>query len=134
VTDEVRWLGDDLVAARPGLAAVAAVECDRDEAGGARSVERRYFVTSLPGTDAAAVLAAVRGHWAVENRLHWQLDVSFREDECRVRVGHAAENLSRLRRLALNLLKRDTTVKLGVAAKRLKAGWDEHYLLRLLTS
>jgi predicted transposase YbfD/YdcC len=134
VTDEVRWLGGDLLGTWPGLAAVAAVECARDVAGGGRSVERRYFVTSLPGTDAAAVLAAVRGPWAVENRLHWQLDVSFREDECRVRVGHAAENLSRLRRLALNLLKRDTTVKLGVAAKRLKAGWDEHYLLRLLTS
>jgi predicted transposase YbfD/YdcC len=134
VTDEVRWLGDDLLALWPGLAAVAAVECDRDVAGGKRSVERRYFITSRPGTDAAAMLAAVRGHWAVENKLHWQLDVSFREDECRVRAGHAAENLSRLRRLALNLLKRDTTVKNGVAAKRLKAGWDEHYLLRLLTS
>ena len=134
VTDEVRWLGGDLVAAWPGLAAVAAVECERDAAGGRRSVERRYFVTSLTGTDAAAVLAAVRGHWAVENRLHWQLDVSFREDECRVRVGHGAENLSRLRRIALNLLKRDASVKIGVNGKRLKAGWDEHYLLRLLTS
>jgi predicted transposase YbfD/YdcC len=134
VTDEVGWLGDDLLAPWPGLAAIAAVECDRDVAGGRRSVERRYFITSRPGTDAAAVLAAVRGHWAVENRLHWQLDVSFREDECRVRTGHAAENLSRLRRLALNLLKRDTSVKAGIAGKRLKAGWDEHYLLRLLTS
>jgi predicted transposase YbfD/YdcC len=134
VTDEVRWLGDDLLALWPGLAAVAAVECERDVAGGARSVERRYFITSLPGTDAAAVLAAVRGHWAVENKLHWQLDVGFREDECRVRVGHGAENLSRLRRLALNLLKRDTSAKIGVHGRRLKAGWDEHYLLRLLTT
>lgn len=137
VTDEVRWLGAELLALWPGLAAVAAVECDRAVAGaggGKRSVERRYFITSLPGTDAAAVLAAVRGHWAVENKLHWQLDVSFREDECRVRAGHGAENLSRLRRLALNLLKRDTSVKIGVNGKRLKAGWDEHYLLRLLTT
>ncbi|HYE19594.1 MAG TPA: ISAs1 family transposase [Tepidisphaeraceae bacterium] len=134
VTDEVRWLGDDLLARWPGLAAVAAVECERAVAGGARSVERRYFVTSRPGADAAALLAAVRGHWAVENKLHWQLDVSFREDECRVRVGHGAENLSRLRRLALNLLKRDRSAKIGIAGKRLKAGWDEHYLLRLLTS
>lgn len=134
VTDEVRWLGADLVAKWPGLAAVAAVECDRDVAGGARTVERRYFITSRPGTDAAALLAAVRGHWAVENKLHWQLDVSFREDECRVRAGHAAENLSRLRRMALNLLKRDRTAKVGVAGRRLKAGWDEHYLLKLLTT
>ena len=134
VTDEVRWLGGDLVAAWPGLAAVAAVESTRAVAGGGTSTDRRYFICSLPGADAAAVLAAVRGHWAVENRLHWQLDVSFREDECRVRVGHGAENLSRLRRLALNLLKRDTSVKIGIQGKRLKAGWDEHYLLRLLTS
>lgn len=134
VTDEVRWLGPELLGLWPGLAAVAAVECDRAVAGGGRSVERRYFITSRPGTDAAGLLAAVRGHWAVENKLHWQLDVSFREDECRVRSGNAAENLSRLRRLALNLLKRDASVKLGVNAKRLKAGWDEHYLLRLLTT
>jgi predicted transposase YbfD/YdcC len=134
VTDEVRWLGGDLLGLWPGLSAVAAVECERAVAGGGRSVERRYFVTSRPGADAAAVLAAVRGHWAVENKLHWQLDVSFREDECRVRVGHGAENLSRLRRLALNLLKRDTSVKIGINGKRLKAGWDEHYLLRLLTT
>lgn len=60
--------------------------------------------------------------------------MSFREDECRVWVGQAAENLSRLRRLALNLLKRDASVKIGINGKRLKAGWDEHYLLRLLTT
>jgi hypothetical protein len=135
VTDEVHWLGADLLALWPGLAAVGAVERARAAAGGGpASVERRYFITSRPGTDAAALLAAVRGHWAVENKLHWQLDVSFREDECRVRTGHAAENLSRLRRLALNLLKRDTSAKIGVHGKRLKAGWDEHYLLGLLTS
>jgi predicted transposase YbfD/YdcC len=136
VTDEVRWLGDELLARWPGLSAVAAVECERavPGGGGRSSVERRYFVTSRPGTDAAAVLAAVRGHWAVENKLHWQLDVSFREDESRVRVGHGAENLSRLRRIALNLLQRDRSVKIGVSGKRLKAACDEHYLLRLLTT
>jgi predicted transposase YbfD/YdcC len=134
VTDEVTWLGPELLALWPGLASIAAVECDRTVAGGRRSVERRYFITGLPGTDAAAVLAAVRGHWGIENKLHWQLDVSFREDECRVRIGHGAENLSRLRRLALNLLKRDKSVKIGINGKRRKAGWDEHYLLRLLTA
>jgi predicted transposase YbfD/YdcC len=134
VTGDVHWLGDDLRGLWPGLASVAAVECTRAVAGGATSTERRYFIASLPGTDAAGVLAAVRGHWAVENKLHWQLDVSFREDERRIRAGHGAENYSRLCRLALNLLKRDTSVKIGVHGKRLKAGWDEHYLLRLLTS
>ena len=75
---------------------------------------------------------AVRGHWSAENNLHRQLDVSFREDERRIRTGHGAENYSRLCRLALNLLKRDTSVKVGIHGKRFKAGWDEHYLLRLL--
>jgi hypothetical protein len=68
------------------------------------------------------------------NRLHWQLDVSFREDERRIQKGHGAENDSRLSRLALNLLKPGTTVRIGVRDKRLNVGWDEHYLLRLLTS
>ncbi len=76
---------------------------------------------------------AVGGHGAVENNLHWRLDVSFREDEGRVRTGHAAENDSRLCRIALNLLKRDTSVKLGIKAKRLHAGWHHEYLLRLIS-
>jgi predicted transposase YbfD/YdcC len=134
VTDEVKWLGAELLALWPGLRSIAAVECERTVAGGKCSIDRRYFISSLAGNDAAAVLNAVRGHWGIENKLHWQLDVSFREDQCRVRVGHGAENLSRLRRLALNLLKRDTSVKIGINGKRLKAGWDEHYLLRLLTT
>ena len=81
---------------------------------------------------ASFLLDLVRRHWCVENRLHWTLDVSFREDECRVRVGHAAENFSRLRRLALNLLRREHTVKVGLQAKRLRCGWDQAYLLRVL--
>lgn len=134
VSDEVRWLGDDLLDAWPGLSCVAAVECTREVPGGRTGTERRYFIASLKSPTARAVANAVRGHWAVENRLHWQLDVSFREDERRIRTGHAAENYSRLCRLALNLLNRDTSVRIGVHGKRLKAGWDEHYLLRLLTS
>ena len=138
VTDEVRWLGGELLGLWPGLAggSVAAVESVRQDLGdvsGKVSTERRYFISSMGGTDAGALAAAVRGHWAVENKLHWQLDVSFREDERRIRRGHGAENYSRLCRLALNLLKRDRSVKIGVHGKRLKAGWDEHYLLRLLT-
>ena len=77
---------------------------------------------------------AVRGHWAVENKLHWQLDVSFREDERRIRKDHGPENYSRLCRIALNLLKQDRSIEFGVHGKRLKAGWDEPYLLRILTT
>jgi len=132
VTPETHWLGRDLLDAWPGLASVAAVECTREVIGGDTSLERRYFITSLKSPTARQVADAVRGHWAVENRLHWQLDVSFGEDQRRIRKGHGAQNYSRLCRLALNVLKRDTSVKIGVHGKRLKAGWDEHYLLRLL--
>ena len=136
VTDEVRRVQDRLDEPWPHLGSVALVESVRQDLGdptGKVTVERRYFLSSRAGTDAAAMAAAVRGHWSVENNLHWQLDVSFREDECRIRVGHGAENFSRLRRMALNLLTRDKSVKVGVRGKRLKAACDEHYLLRLLT-
>jgi len=73
----------------------------------------------------------VRDHWGVENDLHWSLDVAFREDDCRVREPAARENLAVLRHIALTRLKNDNT-KLGIKNKRLKAGWDEHYLTKLL--
>ncbi|HEX3999545.1 MAG TPA: ISAs1 family transposase, partial [Pirellulales bacterium] len=74
---------------------------------------------------------AVRGHWGIENRLHWQLDVTFGEDQSRVRRGHADANLSILRRTALSLLKNNSK-KLGVKNKRLSAGWNENYMLEVL--
>jgi predicted transposase YbfD/YdcC len=135
VTDQVQWLGDQLLEQWPGLATVAAVESKREDlASGKIGAERRYFISSLKNVDARAMAHAVRRHWAVENQLHWQLDVSFNEDQRRIRKDHGAENYSRLCRVALNLLKRDKSVKIGVHGKRLKAGWDEPYLLRLLTA
>ena len=74
----------------------------------------------------------MRQHWQVENKLHWTLDISFREDDCRVRNGHAAENRAVLRHIALNLLKKEKSIKLGVKNKRLKAGWDDDYRLKVL--
>jgi predicted transposase YbfD/YdcC len=115
-----------------GLGSVAYLESTREVAG-KRSTERRYFVTSLGGRDAATMLAAIRGHWTVENQLHWSLDVSFGEDLCRLRKGHAAENFSRLRRVALNLLRRDRRVKLGLRGKAKACSWDHDYLLHVLT-
>ena len=75
----------------------------------------------------------IRGHWSIENKLHWSLDVSFGEDACRIRKGHAAENFSRLRRLALNLLKKDKTRKIGIKSKSKACSWDRDYLLQILT-
>jgi predicted transposase YbfD/YdcC len=98
---------------------------------GKTSTECRYYISSLPA-DAEQLAEAVRGHWGIENAMHWVLDVAFREDESRIRAGHAASNMGIVRRIALNLLKKDTSVKLGVANKRLKAAWDENYLLKII--
>lgn len=136
VSDEVQWLGDGLLALWPGLASIALIERARQDLGdfsGRVSVERQLYISSLTGTDAPRMAAAVRGHWAVENNLHWQLDVTFGEDQSRTRKGHGAANYSRLRRIALNLLKRDKSITAGIKAKRLNAGWDHDYLLRLIS-
>jgi predicted transposase YbfD/YdcC len=128
-TGEVHWLKE--IGVWPGLRSVAAVDGKR-QIGGKTTVERRYFISSLDGEDARTLAESVRGHWGVENPLHWILDVVFREDGSRVRKGHGAENLSRLRRIALNMLQRETSRKRSIRAKRLKAGWDHDYLLTLL--
>lgn len=115
----------------PGLQSIAVVD-SRRQIGDQVSTERRYFISSLPGRTAQRIAQAVRNHWCVENELHWSLDVCFGEDQSRARIGNAAENLSRVRRLALMLLKQETAAKVGIKAKRLMAGWDEKYLLRVL--
>jgi len=99
--------------------------------GGKSCSHVRYYILSrkLSGRKFAA---AVRGHWSIENCLHWQLDVTFQEDQCRVRQGHADANLSILRRAALGLLKNNHSQKVGVKNKRLVAGWDDNYRLEIL--
>jgi len=96
-----------------------------------KSLETSYYTASL-GSNAEVIANAIRGHWGIENSLHWVLDVCFREDLCRVRKGHAPENLARLRHIALNLLKQEKTLKGGVETKRLKAAWENDYLLRVI--
>jgi len=115
-----------------GLRSLVMVRATR-QIGDETTIFTRYYISSLAG-QAARLLDATRRHWAVENDLHWTLDLAFREDESRVRVGHGAENLVILRHMALNLLKQEKTAKMGIKAKRLKAGWDETYLLRLLAT
>ena len=127
-SDALAWFADK--AKWEGLGSVGMVE-SRREINGKVTIERRYYLSSLKlGVEAFA--RAVRGHWGVENKLHWVLDVCFREDQCRARQGYAAENLATLRRLALNLLKREKTKKRGIKAKMLNASWHHPYLLRLL--
>ena len=93
------------------------------------SIQKRYFITSLP-CDAANILAAKRAHWQIENSLHWCLDVAFHEDDHRL-AGHAAANLALIRHIALSLLKQEPSKK-SLRRKRKLAGWDLSYLDRLL--
>jgi predicted transposase YbfD/YdcC len=140
-TPEVKWLGNDVRGVWPELNTLVLVESIRQQVNGGGggsccSVEHRYYIASHKNKKASArrLAAAVRGHWGIENRLHWILDVSFNEDQSRIRKGHGAENFSRLRRIALNRLQRETTQKVGIKTKRLRAGWDHDYLLKLLTT
>ena len=111
----------------PGLKSLAQVTSKRTVRG-KTSMETRYYLSSLSG-DAEEILSAVRSHWRIENSLHWVLDVAFREDDSRVRIGHAQENLAAVRKMALALLRREPTGQGGIKSRRLQAGWDDEYLL-----
>jgi predicted transposase YbfD/YdcC len=103
----------------------------RVEKNGNTSLERRYYLSSL-SLKAKELAHIIRGHWAIENQLHWILDVQFDEDNSRIRKDNAPENLAIIRRIALNLLNQEKTVKTGIKSKRSKAGWDNDYLLKVL--
>lgn len=99
---------------------------------GKESSEVRYFISSLD-VGVKNFAQAVRGHWAIENKLHWTLDVTFNEDQSRIRKDHGAENFALLRRFVLSIIKLDKS-KGSMRSKRKKAGWSEDYLLSLLKS
>lgn len=129
-TEKLDWFADR--EAWEGLTSVGVVEARRTVRG-KESVERRYYLSSLKA-DATKFARAVRGHWGVENGLHWVLDVVFGEDQSRARSGHAAENLAATRRMAVNLLRRDKTCKRSLKGKLMRAAIDPDYLKRILTN
>jgi predicted transposase YbfD/YdcC len=108
------------------LRAVGMAITESTDSQGRCRVEARYYILSVL-LSAKEFAGAVRGHWGIENNLHWQLDVSFREDECRVRTDHAPANLSVIRRFALGLLKRETSCRRGIETKRLKCAASDEY-------
>ena len=131
---EERYVGvfrdpEGIPAEWPDVAAVVQVNRER-VVGGVRTSTSHYYLTSYAGT-AAEIAAFVRGHWGIENGLHWVLDVVFREDRSRIREGNAGANLAMVRRAAVSLLQRAPGKGSGVT-KRLKAGWDDDYLLQVL--
>ena len=116
----------------PGLRTVVKVVGRRETEAGI-SAQPRYYVSSLDAP-AQRLLTAVRSHWSIENSLHWSLDVTFREDQSRVRKDHGPQNMATLRQISHNLLKRETSLKVGIQGKRLQAGWRQDYLLKVLRS
>jgi len=128
VSEDIQWL-----AQRErwcGLRSVAMIESTR-QIGEHSSTERRYYISSL-GADAKRLGQAIRGHWGIENSMHWVLDVAFGEDQCRARVKNAAQNFAILRRIVINLLRADPTTKVGAKTKRLKACADDRYRAHIL--
>lgn len=129
VVNDVSWFSER--AKWKNLSSLALVQSERT-LGDNTTTERRYFISSLNHVSASHMGEVVRKHWTVENSLHWCLDVAFGEDASRVRRDHGPENLGLLRRVALQLLKRDRTSKRGLAAKTRRAAYDPNYLLSVL--
>lgn len=127
-TDEIDWL--PMKSEWEGLNSVCMVKNTRT-INNVTSSEIMYYISSLP-PDAKKLGTTIRSHWGVENSLHWVLDMAFREDECRKRIDNSTENFAVLRHLTLNLLKQEKTCKRSIAGKRLKAGWDNNYLEKVL--
>jgi predicted transposase YbfD/YdcC len=128
ITEEINWL--DKKSEWPGIKTIGMVKSIR-EVKDIKTEEFRYFISSLK-QDAKIFAKAVRGHWGIENSLHWSLDVSFNEDQSRVRKDYAPENFATLRHIALNMLKQETTLKKGIKCKRLKACADQNYLEKVV--
>lgn len=128
ITSEIEWLTQHSLWEK--LTSIGMVESTR-EIKGEITIERRYFLCSIPA-NARTFAKAVRDHWAIENKLHWSLDVTFKEDQCRARTEYGAQNLMVLRHMAVNILKAETTSKRGIKGRQKVAAWDPSYLETLL--
>ncbi|MCC6274552.1 MAG: ISAs1 family transposase, partial [Leptospiraceae bacterium] len=124
---DIAWLSKEKEWA--GLKSIGMVRSERTH-NGKTSIESRYYISSLISPE--LFQNSVRTHWQIENSCHWILDVAFREDDSRIREGHAAENFSIMRKIALNFLKNDKSIKLGVKAKRHAAGWSDDYRSKII--
>lgn len=130
-TSDIGWLKEDH-SHWPKLTSIIAVTAIR-ECKDKTTEETRYFISSMDASNPERLGQIVRAHWGIENNLHWVLDYAFREDDQRMRSGNSDANMAVVRHIALNLVKTEKTVKLGVKNKRLNAGWDEDYLLKIVT-
>lgn len=127
-TSNIAWLNER--SDWKGIKSIAMVIAER-KIKNKHSVERRCYITSLE-PNAEKIGHSIRSHWSIENSLHWQLDVNFKEDQSRLRTKNGAENFAAIRRMALSMLKQETTKKLSMKCKRLLAGWDNEYLLKVI--
>ena len=129
IAEEVDWLSG--IESWLDLTSIGVVESERHEIStGITSIDRRYYIASIK-KDEKLFSSAVRKHWGIENSLNWCLDVTFREDDSRIRQGYAAQNMAVVRHIALNFLKKEKS-KMSVRGKRKKAGWDNDYMIKVL--
>jgi len=125
---DVSWI--DQIGRWEKLAAIGMVVCERTLQETTSVFTRFYIMSDIHNVQEFAT--AVREHWGIENGLHWCLDMGFREDESRARKDHSAENLNVIRHMCMGMLKKETTLKRGIEAKRLRCGWNEEYLEKVL--
>jgi predicted transposase YbfD/YdcC len=130
VISDLKWLDLEPEWEEAGIQSIVKIEATRQTAQ-KTSTETRFYICSGV-LSAEEALKKTRGHWGIENQLHWQLDVAFKEDQCRIREGNADQNLAMFRKMALHLLKNGPYSKGGVKARMKRAAWDEEYLLDLI--
>lgn len=129
ITEDIDWLKERHE--WPGLTSIGFVESTREK-GDKISVETRYYINSI-SADVKQFAEAVRGHWGIENKLHWVLDVTFKEDSCRIRTDNAPQNFAIIKHIANNLIRKENSTKKSMNVKRRLAGWDNTYLLKVIT-